>query len=99
MIGYHGVIRRDGTFEQGRAWNQPGAHVRGRNFDSVGICLVGGLDYADYTDAQFRSLRVILESWRGIYPNATICGHRDLDKRKPLCPRFDVAEWFWNPNG
>ena len=41
-IGYHYVIRRDGTQEDGRPIEQPGAHVQGHNAHSIGICLVGG---------------------------------------------------------
>lgn len=41
-IGYHFVIRRDGTQEDGRSVEKPGAHVKGKNSDSIGICLVGG---------------------------------------------------------
>lgn len=41
-VGYHFVIRRDGTQELGRPIEKPGAHVAGHNEDSLGICLVGG---------------------------------------------------------
>jgi hypothetical protein len=43
-IGYHYVIKRDGTLEKGRALDAVGAHVEGHNSDSVGVCLVGGLN-------------------------------------------------------
>lgn len=43
-IGYHYVIRRDGTVEEGRSIKKPGAHVKGHNSDTIGICLVGGRD-------------------------------------------------------
>lgn len=43
-VGYHYVIRRDGVIEDGRPMEQPGAHVRGHNDDTIGICLVGGRD-------------------------------------------------------
>lgn len=42
-IGYHGVIRRDGTLESGRPMDQIGAHAKGHNVNSIGICLVGGI--------------------------------------------------------
>lgn len=44
QIGYHYVIRRDGTREIGRPFNVVGAHVAGQNAQSVGIVLVGGQD-------------------------------------------------------
>lgn len=42
-IGYHYVIRRDGTVEAGRSLEMQGAHVEGHNHESIGICLVGGV--------------------------------------------------------
>jgi hypothetical protein len=44
MIGYHYVIRLDGTVEEGRDETIPGAHARGYNRTSIGICLIGGMD-------------------------------------------------------
>ena len=43
-IGYHFVIRLDGSIEIGRNENEIGAHCLGHNKDSLGICYVGGLD-------------------------------------------------------
>jgi hypothetical protein len=42
-IGYHFVIRRDGTIEQGRALHKYGAHAYGYNKVSLGICMIGGV--------------------------------------------------------
>lgn len=42
-IGYHFVIRRDGTIEQGRPRDVQGAGARGYNHNSIHICLVGGV--------------------------------------------------------
>ena len=39
-IGYGGVIKRDGTYEQGRADDAIQAHVKGYNHTSFGLCLV-----------------------------------------------------------
>ena len=41
-IGYHYVVRRDGTVEEGRPAEKQGAHVGGHNKHTLGICLVGG---------------------------------------------------------
>ncbi len=41
-VGYHYIIRRDGTEEKGRPDTMPGAHALGYNMHSLGICLVGG---------------------------------------------------------
>jgi N-acetylmuramoyl-L-alanine amidase len=42
-VGYHYVVRRDGTIEAGRSLDFQGAHVEGHNHESLGICLVGGV--------------------------------------------------------
>lgn len=107
-IGYHFVIRRDGTVEYGRPTDRPGAHARGFNHLSLGICLAGGLA-ADaktaennFTPAQFASLRSLLLDLRSQFPNSRILGHRDLPNVAKACPSFDVAEWCLseciNPN-
>lgn len=101
-IGYHYVIRRDGTLEKGREDTRPGAHVSGFNGKSLGICLVGGVTEHDvnvaennFTPQQFHELRFLLKKLKAVYPNAQIVGHRDLNKGK-ACPSFDVKEWLAN---
>ena len=65
-IGYHYIIYLDGSIHTGRPLSQTGAHCRGHNTGSIGICYVGGLDAlgtspADTrTDAQRRSLRSLV---------------------------------------
>lgn len=84
MIGYHRVIRLDGSVEQGRPYTRRGAHVRGNNINTIGICMVGGLDedgnpYDTYADQQYHALMCELVNLRGILPNLRgICGHRDF---------------------
>jgi N-acetylmuramoyl-L-alanine amidase len=43
-VGYHFLIRLDGTVETGRPIEQAGAHVKGFNSDSIGIAYAGGCD-------------------------------------------------------
>jgi len=100
-IGYHFVIRRDGKIELGRPQNQIGAHVQGYNDRSVGICLVGGVSEKDvnvpednFTDAQWMSLKAVLEGLKKEYPQAHIQGHRDFPKVAKACPSFDVKTWL-----
>lgn len=82
-IGYHYVIRRDGTLETGRPEPTIGAHVAGHNATSLGVCLVGGVDAAgapqfNYTPAQMRRLHALLADLHSRYPAARVLGHRDL---------------------
>ena len=100
-IGYHFVIRRDGTIEPGRDLDAVGAHCLSVNYESVGVCLVGGLDtdlspLADYMPAQMRSLEILLDGLvpRFESPLPDVVAHSDLDDGKPDCPGFDGAEWY-----
>jgi N-acetyl-anhydromuramyl-L-alanine amidase AmpD len=99
-VGYHYIIRRDGRLETGRAIGVAGAHVSGRNHNSIGICLVGGLSddgkkaEFNYTEAQLATLEKTLRSATAAYPAAEVVGHRDLDPKKPECPAFDVKKWW-----
>lgn len=92
-IGYHWVIRRDGTVEAGRPITQPGAHVAGHNHDSIGICVVGGKPDFNFTFAQLEMLKDVVEQMRAIVGNVPVLGHRDLDPGKE-CPTFDVTALF-----
>jgi len=82
-IGYHYVIRRDGTIENGRPEDEVGAHVKDYNMVSLGICMVGGIDAKghaenNFTVAQWKSLARLVRMLRAKYRKAVICGHRDL---------------------
>jgi N-acetylmuramoyl-L-alanine amidase len=98
-IGYHQVIRRSGLIELGRPLHVSGAHAKGFNGQSVGVCLIGGIDANgdpedNFTDQQMDSLSTTLEYWKLIYPSADIVGHRDLPGVNKACPSFDVKEWL-----
>jgi N-acetylmuramoyl-L-alanine amidase len=98
-IGYHYVIRRDGTVENGRPLSQAGAHAQGFNSRSIGICIVGGIDAKgqpehNYTPTQMEALRKLVVSLRAQFPRVRIAGHKDVQPRaKPHCPMFDVKAW------
>lgn len=97
-IGYHFVVRRDGSVELGRPIEVVGAHVVHHNRYSIGICYEGGLDAAGEaadtrTPEQVETLRSLVEQMHERFPKALIVGHHDLDPTKP-CPCFDaVAEY------
>lgn len=96
-IGYHYVIRRDGTVEDGRALEDEGAHTLGHNKASIGICLVGGIGDnlkpdANFTHLQYVELYNLVDYLRAKYPDVAIHGHRDFARK--ACPCFDVHEFF-----
>lgn len=99
-IGYHKVILRDGTVEDGRPLNQQGAHVRGLNASSVGVVMAGGMNKSkdgpeiNYTDEQYAALRELLDDLtENYFPLAKVKGHTDFDKGK-TCPNFDAGKWY-----
>ena len=99
-IGYHYVIRRDGTVERGRPDDRPGAHVRGYNHRSLGIVYVGGVakdgktPEDNRTPEQIAVLTALVERLTTEYPEAEVIGHRDLPNVRKACPSFDVREWW-----
>lgn len=97
-IGYHYVIRRDGSIERGRPESMVGAHCQNHNQHSIGICYEGGLDAngkpADTrTPEQRASMRALLVELRQSYPRALIMGHNVFDPQK-ACPCFDAAKEY-----
>ena len=103
-IGYHYVIRRDGSIEKGRPEWLIGAHCMNHNAHSIGICYEGGLDIrgdpADTrTEAQKVAMRQLLEDLHERYPRALILGHHDLNPHK-ACPCIEnVAREYGDLNG
>jgi N-acetylmuramoyl-L-alanine amidase len=92
-IGYHKIIQRSGKVENGRPEYWIGAHVKGKNKISLGVCLIGK---DKFTKKQFNSLEKVLRKWKSSYPNAKILGHRDTGNTKKTCPNFDVITWSKN---
>jgi N-acetyl-anhydromuramyl-L-alanine amidase AmpD len=97
-IGYHYVIRRDGTREVGRPINQIGAHVSGHNFESVGVCMIGGINAKgkaenNYTKEQFDDLADLLRELKPKFPIAEIVGHRDLSPDTNGDGKVSKYEW------
>jgi hypothetical protein len=58
-IGYHYVILRDGTIEHGRDIKYKGAHAKGSNSDSIGVCLIGDFRIQKPTKEQIMASAVI----------------------------------------
>ncbi|SEI94223.1 N-acetylmuramoyl-L-alanine amidase [Propionispira arboris] len=87
-IGYHYIIRKNGTIERGRPQNVIGAHCYHYNRTSIGINLVGDFEKSKPTEEQIQSaleLTTFLCKTYNLSPtNKTILGHRDLSST--LCP-------------
>lgn len=87
--GYHYVIRRDGKIERGRPDHEIGAHVKGHNSESIGVCWVGR-KYA--SDAQLLAIRQLLRGLIDKYELKPydIWGHTELDGKK-TCPNLEMS--------
>ncbi len=95
FTGYHYYITRSGQVYQTRHEQLVGAHARGYNQHSLGVCYEGGLDQqgrpADTrTPRQKKALLLLLKQLREAHPDARIVGHRDLPGVKKDCPCFDA---------
>ncbi len=98
-IGYHYVIRKNGTIEVGRPERFEGAHVQNHNHDTIGVCLVGGLDKDGLPDDTFskiqkQALRRLLIDLQQRYPKSEVLGHHDFPGVTKSCPCFNVKDWW-----
>ena len=59
-IGYHFVIRKNGTIERGRPEWAIGSHAQGHNYDSLGIHLCGDFNAAKPTSEQIETTAMLI---------------------------------------
>lgn len=106
--GYHYVVSADGTITNIWPESKYSNGVKGMNSHSINVAWIGGVDKAhpkgidNRTEAQKRSLRILLKELRAKYPKAVIMGHRDTSpdlnhngivdpwERIKECPCFDA---------
>ena len=97
-IGYHFVVRLNGSIEYGRMVDKYGAHVRSHNYDSIGVCYIGGMskDMKDWEDTRTQeqkdSLVILLKTLKKLHNNAVIYGHRDFSTK--MCPSYDAKKEY-----
>ena len=94
-IGYHFVIDRYGVVHKGRPVEKIGAHTKGQNARSIGICLIGGMDAENKrpkdtrTPAQRVALVNLVKELKATYgENVTVHGHNEFAAK--ACPSFNV---------
>ncbi len=99
-IGYHYVMLLSGEIQYGRNVNYSGAHAKGYNKYTIGVCLIGGTDQKlvakenSFTGDQFVFLESFLIKLHKLYPDAEITGHRNLPGVNKACPCFDVKNKY-----
>ena len=99
-IGYHFYIDLDGTIHKGRDIDKIGAHCKGRNRNSIGVCYCGGVE-ADgktpkdtRTQEQKESLLHVLKTLKAMYPESIIYSHNEFAAK--ACPSFDATKEYEN---
>jgi len=99
-IGYHFYIDLYGEIHKGRDINKIGAHCKGHNRNSIGICYCGGVEADGKTpkdtryDCQKESLTAVLRTLKAMYPNAVIHSHNDFANK--ACPSFNATKEYEN---
>ena len=97
--GYHYYIRKDGRVINTRAIERVGAHAKGYNAHSIGVCYEGGLNSCGQpkdtrTALQKHSMKVLIESLKAEFPDVRVCGHRDLSPDLNKNGEIEPEEWI-----
>jgi N-acetylmuramoyl-L-alanine amidase len=94
-VGYHFFIRKNGEVQKGRDEDKVGAHCKGHNSGSIGICLSGE---GEKTPEQLQALEILLIDIcsRHELEKKDILGHSDLAATE--CPGFDLHAWLSTRN-
>ena len=97
-IGYHFVITLDGTMNVGRPIEKIGAHAKGYNRKSIGICYIGGTDSEGnpkdtLTETQEAAMQALILELKKSYPSIKkLIGHNEVSSK--ACPSFKVSDKF-----
>lgn len=83
-IGYHYIITGDGVLYYGRPLHKMGAHCKGSNLHSIGVCVTGNFEDEIPSDAQTQRLDQLLSALSMTFGVITVVGHCDLGNT--LCP-------------
>lgn len=91
-IGYHFVIEGDGKVVPGRHPHEMGAHAKGANRDSLGICVVGDNTRAGerWNAVQKKALRGLVASLRSVFGPMPVLRHCDVGTTATTCPGVDT---------
>lgn len=97
--GYHYYIRKNGDIKVTRPIERIGAHAKGHNAHSIGVCYEGGLDThgrpADTrTPNQCETLRLLVAHLLYCFPGCRVLGHRDLSPDRNGNGEIEPEEWI-----
>lgn len=86
-IGYHFVIRQSGILESGRSLKITGAHVRGKNHDSIGVCYIGRNNINPEQVKTLGDLYLTIKEKYGITWREWFCHYEFSNKECPGLPK------------
>jgi len=94
-IGYHYYIQLDGTVWNGRPIEKAGAHCKGRNKNSIGVCFEGGLKpdgtkWDGPTKEQVINFLSLKEDLFNEFGNLVVSPHSKYSTK--TCPNFDIDQ-------
>ena len=80
QIGYHKVVEGDGKIVDGRPESSQGAHAKGANLETLGVCVVGEFETEMPSQKQIDSLVKVLTDWCKKYKlnSTSIYGHYNV---------------------
>ncbi len=96
-IGYNYVILGNGKLRVGRPLPTTGAHARGVNSTSIGVCVVGDNTKPgqEWHPVQISTLEYLIDACKLLWPGIKVCGHRDvMTPGYTECPGLDAADAF-----
>ena len=82
-IGYHFFVNGSGTMYNCRPLVYQGAHARGKNHDSIGVCLAGDFNKEVPSYKQLKGLINVVNGLNMIFGVLPVCYHRET---KDKCP-------------
>lgn len=94
-IGYHYLVRKDGTIYRGRPEDTVGAHAYGANSHSIGICFEGNYEVEQsMSSAQLAAGQALVADIKRRWSITKVIGHKDVAGSTTDCPGkyFPFAE-------
>ena len=94
MIGYHFVITKMADIQKGRSMKYQGAHAKGKNHNSIGVCFIGDFNKYNIKQIQIAAAGKLLFQLQSLSPSIYIDFH--INSLKKVCPGicFDRANFI-----
>lgn len=104
-IGYHYLVKRDGTLEKGRWVDFIGSHSKGNNTGTIGVAYAGGVksvngkrlipDFNNLTRLQEKTLLTTISTLSEMYAVDVkqVLGHNELPNVNKDCPCLTMSKF------